>query len=174
MRRTLVALVAILLLAPGAGAPSAVGADRGAGPSWQGPARVEVLGVDERGATLGGKEFSADTVRYLRLIVWWKVSGGHRQRLELFAPDGGLYQRFATEFDGDEAAFRQRGGRSPWTLAEPKLLVGGTWITEHALYGTWPVDVYLDGASVPVASEEFVLKPRDTSRPRPCRSPAIC
>lgn len=169
---TLTVLGSGLLLAPGPG--SAEAGDRGATSSWQGPARVQVLGVDDNGATVGGTAFAADGVRYLRLIVWWNVAGAHRQRLELFAPDGSLYQRLATEFDGDETAFRQRGARSPWTVVETKLLVSGTWITEHALYGAWRVDVYLDGTSVPIASEEFVLAPRDTSRPRACRSRAAC
>lgn len=171
---TLALLVAMLLLAPEAGLRDAVAADRAATPRWHGAARVEVLGVDNRGATLGGKEFTAEAVRYLRLIVWWNVVGVHRQRLELYAPDGSLYQQFSTAFDGDDVHFRQRGGQSPWTRVETKLLVGGTWITEYGVFGTWRMDVYLDGASAPMASEEFVLTPRDTSRQRGCRSRAIC
>jgi hypothetical protein len=37
--------------------------------------------------------------------------------------------------------------------------VGGTWITEYTLLGAWRVEVYLDGATTPVASGTFVLSP---------------
>jgi len=36
--------------------------------------------------------------------------------------------------------------------------VGGTWITENALFGPWRVDVYLDSDRIPAASETFRIR----------------
>jgi hypothetical protein len=44
-------------------------------------------------------------------------------------------------------------------LVPTSLPVGGTWITEYSLFGTWRVDVYLGGQSSPVTTASFVLNP---------------
>jgi len=72
------------------------------------------------------------------------VSGPHRQRLELYAPDGSLYQRLS-------------GSVAPNT--QTLIPVGGTWITEHSLFGDWRVDVYVDRETTPITSRAFTLLP---------------
>jgi hypothetical protein len=41
----------------------------------------------------------------------------------------------------------------------PTLPVGGTWISEHSLFGDWGVDVYLDRDRAPILSRGFTLVP---------------
>jgi hypothetical protein len=129
------------------------------GAAWDDPAVLEVLGVGDGGRVIRGRAFPKDLVRYLRILVWWNVAGTHAQRLELFAPDGSLYQRFSAQFDADNPSLRQPFGQSVRTPVETRLLVGGTWITEHGLFGAWRVDVYLDSGSTPNSTASFVLSP---------------
>jgi hypothetical protein len=98
---------------------------------------------------LGGGNFSADAVRDLLITVAYQglALGAHTQRLNLYAPDGALYQQFATAFVVEGSVARP----------ETRLLVGGTWITQHSLYGTWRVEVYLDQARTPAAQRTLVL-----------------
>jgi hypothetical protein len=37
--------------------------------------------------------------------------------------------------------------------------VGGTWITEHSLFGDWRVDVFVDRETTPAATQRFTLIP---------------
>jgi hypothetical protein len=86
-------------------------------------------------------------VRDLRILVGWQnLSGSHTQRLELFSPNGVLYQRFTIPFDGSSSV-------------DTRIPVGGTWITEHSLFGKWRAQVYLDSNRTPIASTNFVLNP---------------
>jgi hypothetical protein len=109
---------------------------------------VDFVGVMQDLTLLKRNDFVADLVRQLKIIVYWKVAGKHAQRLELFTPDGGLYRRIATDFTGT-------GVTAPGTPVETQLPVGGSWITEHSLFGAWRVDVYLDGQ--PATTASFVL-----------------
>ncbi|MBI3030220.1 MAG: hypothetical protein HYY64_11975 [Candidatus Rokubacteria bacterium] len=105
---------------------------------------VQFVGVNQDGSQSGGTQFSAASVRDLWILVAWQsLSGTHSQRLDLYAPDGSLYQRLSAQFTGSSA--------------EVRLPVGGTWITQHFLFGTWRVDVFLDGD--PRTSGAFVLTP---------------
>ncbi len=40
-----------------------------------------------------------------------------------------------------------------------RLPLGGTWITQYSLYGTWRVEVYLDQARTPTVQRTLVLAP---------------
>lgn len=109
-------------------------------------ATLRFVGVNNDGSQTGGAAFFGSVLRDLRILVGWtNLSGSHTQRLELFTPDGSLYQRLATSFTG--------------TSVEAGLPVGGTWITEHALFGAWRVEVYLDSQQMPITSGVFVLTP---------------
>jgi len=109
-------------------------------------ATVQFVGVNHNGSLTGGAEFSGELLRYLRLVIGWQnLSGSHMQRLELFSPDGALYQQLPAQFAG--------------TAAEARLLVGGTWITQHSLFGAWRVEVYLDRETMPITTSVFVLTP---------------
>ena len=102
-------------------------------------------------ALLGGGDFSAAALRDLLIAVAYQnlALGAHTQRLNVYAPDGALYQQFATAF--------VVGG----SVAQPqtRLPVGGTWITQYSLYGTWRVEVYLDEARTSAAQRTLVLSP---------------
>jgi hypothetical protein len=94
-------------------------------------------------------QFAAADLRDLHLDVdYLQVSGAHRQRIELFAPDGTLYQRRFRDVTVTEG--------QPVNTRVP---VGGTWITEHSLFGNWRVVVYLDTNQTPIASGAFALNP---------------
>jgi hypothetical protein len=109
-------------------------------------ATLQFVGVNHNGGLTGGAEFSGELLRYLRLVVGWKnLSGSHTQRLELFSPDGSLYQQLPAQLAG--------------TASEARLLVGGTWITQHSLFGAWRVEVYLDRERMPITTGVFVLTP---------------
>jgi hypothetical protein len=120
----------------------------------RGAVRVHLVGLLHDGKQLpGGRHFTTRTLRDLLLVVEYRAlpAGAHTQRLKLFAPDGALYQQFTTEFAVGT-------GRAPhWLPVETRLPVGGTWITEHSLYGTWRLEVYLDAASRPTESHPFTL-----------------
>jgi hypothetical protein len=138
-----------------AGLPGSSPAATSAGSGWAGGgsaasglAVVEFVGVMQDLTLLKRNDFLADLVRQLKIIVYWNVAGKHAQRLELFTPEGVLYRRVATDFTGT-------GGAWPGTPVETQLPVGGTWITEHSLFGAWRVDVFLDGK--PATSASFVL-----------------
>ena len=62
-------------------------------------------------------------------------------------PDGSLYQRFTSDVESAD-------GR---TSVETPVPVAGTWITEYQIFGTWTVNVYLDGDFTPVATTHFTL-----------------
>jgi hypothetical protein len=174
----LVALLLPLALAGGAAAGSGASPPRGylpplAGP--EGPVRLAFEGLLPSGqALLGGDHFSAKALRDLLVLVEYRAltPGPHTQRLLLYLPEGALYQQFTTAFESGEAAKGQApalpaSGRAPQAHHEElgmeqvttRLPVGGTWITQYGLYGTWRVEVYLDQARTPAAQRTFVLEP---------------
>jgi len=127
----------------------------------EGPLRVHFIGLLHTGKQDPGREFSARTLRDLLILVEYRSlsAGPHTQRLKLFLPDGALYQQFTTAFETPpEDGARGKGYRGPaWQPVETRLPVGGTWITEHALYGSWRFEVYLDAAPQPIVSHRFTL-----------------
>jgi hypothetical protein len=187
MRKCIVLLAAVLLLAALAGSAAAAGPARppsvaGATPRGylpplagpEGTVRISFEGLLHTGKALpGGAHFSAAAVRDLLITVAYHnlTLGSHTQRLHLYAPDGALYQQFATAFEVEGAGATPRAGAPPahgLTHRDPggapgseqvatRLPVGGTWITQHSLYGTWHVEVYLDQARTPAAYRALVL-----------------
>jgi hypothetical protein len=126
----------------------------------RGVVRVHLVGLLHTGKQESGWRFSGRTLRDLLLVVEYRAlaAGAHTQRLKLFAPDGALYQQFTTEFAVNGEPARGQGQRAQaWLPVETRLPVGGTWITEHGLYGTWRLEVYLDSASQPTESHRFTL-----------------
>lgn len=126
-------------------------------PPARGLAAIELAGARHDGRVRPGHRFSPEDVRDVLILVTWNVPGtSHVQRLEFIAPDGSVYQTLTTPFESMKAV----------TSVETKLLVAGTWITEHSLFGRWRVHVYLDHAAIPDASEDFVIQPkRERERP---------
>jgi len=116
--------------------------------------RADLVGLGHDGKWLpGGWAFSAQTLRDLLIGLEYRdlAAGAHTQRLKLFAPDGALYQQVTTEFTAGN------GRAHGWLRVETRLPVGGTWITEHSLYGTWRLEVFLDAAPTPTLSHTFTL-----------------
>jgi hypothetical protein len=108
-------------------------------------AALTLTGHLHNGSSLQGDQFSATSLRDLLISTTYSnVSGTHKQRLELYAPDGSLYQKLS-------------GAVAPSTQA--LIPVGGTWITEHSLFGDWRVDVYVDRETTPITSHAFTLLP---------------
>jgi hypothetical protein len=115
-------------------------------------ATLDFIGMSYQGVPMPRTDFSVESLRHLRILVWWNAPGpGHVQRLDLYAPDGALYQRFTAAVD--ETSRRGDG----LTLVETVLPVAGTWITQHTLLGAWSVQVFLDDGPEPAASASFVI-----------------
>ncbi|MFI5339005.1 MAG: hypothetical protein ACHQ7N_04110 [Candidatus Methylomirabilales bacterium] len=181
MRKPRVLLVALLLLLALAGVAAAGGGatpPRGyvpplAGP--EGPVRLTFEGLRPTGqALVGGDHFSAKALRDLLILVEYRdlAPGPHTQRLQLYLPDGALYQQFTTAVEAGGAAqgraeAHPEHARAPRAPGEQpgkeqvvtRLPVGGTWITQYSLYGTWHVEVYLDQARTPTVHRTLVLAP---------------
>ena len=149
------AAAGLLLLfgsAPAAAAAAPECAHRGPHIHAQGvKARVEFIGVQLNGSEHRGHRFSSARLSDLRILVHWRhlFLNHHRQRLDIHAPDGALYQsltRLLTARDVDAPV-------------ETVLPVNGTWITRYGLYGTWCVEVFLDDEDQPVTHARLVIKP---------------
>ncbi len=107
-------------------------------------ATLSLTGRMHSGQSQAGDEFSATSLRDLLIAMTYSDVSGSRQRLELYAPDGSLYQKFT-------------GALAPST--QTLVPVGGTWITDHSLYGIWRIDVYVDRDTTPIATTTFTLTP---------------
>ena len=117
-----------------------------------GRVRVSLVGLLHTGKQDPGWRFSGQTLRDLLIVVEYRdlAAGPHTQRLKLYAPDGALYQQFTTAFQATGQSRRGAG----WERVETRLLVGGTWITEHGLYGPWRFEVYVDQEQVPTTKDQ--------------------
>jgi hypothetical protein len=101
------------------------------------------------GQRQSGKHFDYGAVHDLVIEVRWeRVKMSVRQRLELYAPDGHLYQMFTTTLPA---------------LPDPveiRVPVVGSWITSATLAGTWCARLFLDNELDPVAASDFELRRR--------------
>jgi hypothetical protein len=96
-----------------------------------------------------GRNFEFGAVQDLLIEVrWHKLSAPARQRLELYSPDGHLFQMFTATLPADP---------EPVVIRVP---VNGSWITSATLVGTWCAKVFLDDELDPAAADDFELKPR--------------
>jgi hypothetical protein len=103
---------------------------------------VRFTGVLHGGSEQAGEQFSAQSLRDLLISVDHATLTAASQRIELSTPQGALYQKFS-------------GTVSP--VSQVRVPIGGTWVTEHALFGTWTVRVYLDRDAAPTFTGAFVL-----------------
>jgi hypothetical protein len=111
-------------------------------------ARLSFVGVTTGGRSRVGAEFDGADLRELRIVAaWTDVEQVHHQRVEVFSPDGSLYQRFSGTFTGS--------GR-PLSVTT-RLPIGGTSIATAGLYGEWCVELFLDDEDAPIARRPFVL-----------------
>jgi len=177
-KRILLLAVGLMIaaLATSAAAGSGATPPRGYVPPLAGPegaVRLTFEGLRATGETLwGGDHFSAKVLRDLLVYVEYQAlaPGAHTQRLQLYLPDGALYQQFTSALEAGGAgkpaaeappahAPRAPGAQAGMEQVVTRLPVGGTWITQYSLYGTWRVEVYLDQARTPTVQRTFVLAP---------------
>ena len=112
--------------------------------------RLSFIGVMSDGHNRVGAEFPGDRLRELRIVAdWSELDRLHHQRVEVFSPDGSLYQRFTGAFTA--------AGR-PLSVTD-RLLVNGTSIVDAGLYGEWCVELFLDDEDAPIARRAFLLTP---------------
>ena len=110
--------------------------------------RLSFIGVMSDGHNRVGAEFPGDRLRELRIVAdWSELDRLHHQRVEVFSPDGSLYQRFTGAFTA--------AGR-PLSVTD-RLLVNGTSIVDAGLYGEWCVELFLDDEDAPIARRPFLL-----------------
>jgi hypothetical protein len=131
---------------PAVGGPPGTASGTGGGsPS----AQLRISGLHHDGVVKEQTQFTAAALRDLHLDVSYvQVDGAHRQRIELFTPDGTLYQRRSRDVIV-----------TPGQAVKTRVPVGGTWITDHSLFGNWRVAVYLDESPTPIATGAFALNP---------------
>jgi len=158
MTRRLAAAALLALLLPLVDAASAAATEdtctqqsrRVRMPSGFAEARVSFAGVLTSGRTRVGEYFPGGDVREIRIAVsWTDLERVHHQRLELYSPDGSLYQRFSATFTGDRRA----------VSTVTALPVAGSSISDAGLYGEWCAEVFLDDEEAPIARRHFELTP---------------
>jgi hypothetical protein len=123
------------------------------------PTTLQVVGILNSGTKVEASEYSLRRLRDLNIVAWWNVPGTHVQRLELRAPDGSVYQRLSRPFTTNSSPHVTGDGRLRGTAVRTLLPVGGTWIREYSLVGTWHVNLYMDDSRTPIATYSFVLTP---------------
>jgi hypothetical protein len=110
--------------------------------------RLSFVGIAASGSSRVGTEFPGGGLRELRIVAaWTDLEQAHYQRVEVFSPDGSLYQRFTGAFTAT--------GR-PLSVTH-RLPVNGTSIVDAGLYGAWCVELFLDDEEAPIARRGFVL-----------------
>jgi hypothetical protein len=110
--------------------------------------RLSFVGVGPDGQSRTGADFAGAALRELRIVATWsELERGHHQRLEVFSPDGSLYQRFTSAFTAS--------GRT--LTVTSRLPVSGTSIVDAGLYGAWCAELFLDDDEAPIARRGFVL-----------------
>ena len=157
MRRRLLAAAALLLALPVADVrPAAATPDdnctqqslRVRVPGGFVNARLSFNGLLKNGRTRVGEQFTMSELRELRVVAsWTEAEEAHLQRVDLYAPDGTLYQRFAGAFTGDHR---------PVSVVT-RVPVAGSSITDSSLFGEWCAELFLDDDDAPIARRRFEL-----------------
>jgi hypothetical protein len=157
VRQRVLALLALTLVLAVAGPAPARGEDDCAQqhrrvrlPRGFAAARLSFVAIATNGRSRVGEQFAGGDVRELRIVAdWTEIESAHLQRLELFSPDGSLYQRLTGAFTAS--------GRP--VAVTTRLPVSGTAIVDAGLYGEWCVELFLDDEEAPIARRGFVLTP---------------
>ena len=123
---------------PGAEPPSGAGTPNGA-------PEVEIIPQEDQAVT------RLDHHSAVIKATWKNADPADTQTLELFAPDGTLFQRFTGPVgEGGTAAAR--------------LLIRGTYVDEYHMVGTWTAKVYRNAATVPAQTTTFEILPAQVTR----------
>jgi hypothetical protein len=94
--------------------------------------------------------FTLASLRDLNVFVDWQLvpEGTHAQTIQIFVPNGSLYQSF-------EKSFVVPAGAAGVTTTVQALPVAGTWITQRSLTGSWQVTLTLDGQAMSTQTVQF-------------------
>jgi hypothetical protein len=112
--------------------------------------RLSYAALLKNGRQRVGETFASANVRELWVTATWTdAEDAHVQRVDLFAPDGSLYQRFTTVFTG---------ARRPVSVMT-RVPVAGSSIIDSGLYGEWCAELFLDDEDAPIARRRFDLTP---------------
>lgn len=118
--------------------------------------------VDDGMVPEAESRFSIRTLRELHIYtVWENVEGDHEELRKFYSPDGSLYYQkllaFSTSSSTEKPFLTSKAvPRAPMiqpagltddgeAVVRDYLPVGGTWISEHGMTGTWRIEVFLDG-----------------------------
>jgi len=102
--------------------------------------------LTEGGRQDRGRHFELGAVQDLLIEVRWAtLPVSVRQRLELYSPDGHLFQMFTDTLPADA---------DPVVIRVP---VNGSWITSATLVGTWCAKVFRDDELDPAGADDFEL-----------------
>jgi hypothetical protein len=142
--RDLAKIVALCLLAGALGLAAVAEATLPASE----PATLSFVGITTRGNERTDDYFNpAHTATIVVVVSWQTLVGVHRQRVELIAPDGSIYEQFKKNISSSSGV----------KVAKTSVRVAGTWITEYQMFGEWTVNVYLDDDPTPVTSGHFII-----------------
>ena len=118
--------------------------------------------------------FSIGSLRELHIYTRWEnLDGDHEELRKIYSPDDNLYYQkllgFSTSgsshkpFLSQKALPRALVVRSSSMSGDGEVVVwdylpiGGTWISEHQMTGTWRVEIFLDGSPSPQTRGFFTL-----------------
>jgi hypothetical protein len=115
-----------------------------------GAAKLEFAAVLTKGGRVKqGEEFELNEITDLLIKVRWRtLNQSARQRVELYSPNGHLFQMFTATLPKNP---------DPVDIRVP---VVGSWIREFSLAGPWCVKVFLDDNATPSVVDLFELRLR--------------
>jgi hypothetical protein len=121
----------------------------------------------------GDVEFSMSAIRDVYIVTIWKqFQDEHTQTLHIYSPDGNLFQKRTVPFSITTKLNHRRrkvsGITNPVDVQKTRPMkdgqavvvqfpVSGTWVSQHAMIGTWRVDVFHNQESAPSVSGTFTL-----------------
>ena len=103
---------------------------------------------------------------------WKELQGEHIQTLNIYSPDGNVFQKRVVPFSITEKLKRKRRKVSGITnmvdVQKARLTkdgqavvvqfpISGTWVSQHGMLGTWRVDAFLNQESRPSVTGTFTL-----------------
>ena len=126
------------------------------------------------GVPMPESSFSIGSLRELHIYTRWEnLDGDHEELRKIYSPDGNLYYQkllgFSTTslsqkpFFSHKALPRALMVQSTGITADGEAVVwnylpiGGSWISEHQMTGTWRVEIFLDDSPTPQARAFFTL-----------------
>ena len=118
--------------------------------------------------------FSIGSLRELHVYTRWEnLDGDHEELRKFYSPDGNLYYQkllgFSTSTFAPKPFFRYKALPQAVTVQSTGMTaegdavvwdylpVGGSWISEHQMTGTWRLEIFLDNSPTPQTRAFFSL-----------------